>query len=88
MEHAGIDEAAVVASPDPDRGSVVRAVLVKTADAPAEDVLKEELKAAVVTAVGRHAAPRIFEFVESLPRTETGKIRRAALRQPTASEAQ
>ena len=88
MEHAGIDEAAVVASPDPDRGSVVRAVLVKTADAPAEDVLKEELKAAVVTAVGRHAAPRIFEFVESLPRTETGKVRRAALRQTTASEAQ
>lgn len=87
MEHAGIDEAAVVASPDPDRGSVVRAILVKTPNAPAEDVLREELKQAVATAVGRHAAPRIFEFVESLPRTETGKVRRAALRQSAASEA-
>ena len=87
MEHAGIDEAAVVASPDPDRGSVVRAVLVKTANAPSDDILCAELKAAVVSAVGRHAAPRIFEFVESLPRTETGKVRRAELRQPTAPEA-
>lgn len=88
MEHAGVDEAAVVASPDPDRGSVVRAILVKTANAPAEDVLCEELKQAVASAVGRHAAPRIFEFVDSLPRTETGKVRRAALRQSSASGAQ
>lgn len=81
MEHPGIDEAAVVASPDPGRGSVVRAVLVKTASAPSDDVLCEELKQAVAAGIGRHAAPRVFEFVESLPRTETGKVRRAALRQ-------
>ncbi|MEX2533217.1 MAG: AMP-binding protein [Nitriliruptoraceae bacterium] len=86
MEHAGVDEAAVVASPDPGRGSVVRAVLVKTANAPAEDVLCEELKQAVAAAVGRHAAPRIFEFVDSLPRTETGKVRRAELRQTSAGQ--
>ena len=86
LEHSGVVEAAAVAAPDPARGSVVRAVVVRAADAPAAEVLTDELQAAVRERVGRHAYPRIVDYVDALPRTETGKLRRAALREP-ASEA-
>jgi acetyl-CoA synthetase len=78
-----VREAAVVAAPDEARGSVVRAVIVPAAGVDHETLTKR-LQDAVRVAVGRHAYPRIVDYVESLPRTETGKIKKAALRQPRA----
>lgn len=78
LEHPQVMEAAVVAAPDPDRGSIVRAILVTAGGAGPE--LTETLQGSVRSRIGRHAYPRIIEYVDELPRTATGKIRRAALR--------
>ncbi len=80
LEHPGVAEAAVVAAPDPKRGSAVRAVVVARPDASPGSQLTAELQQTVRERIGRHAYPRIVDYVESLPRTEVGKIRRAALR--------
>lgn len=80
LEHPGVVEAAVVAAPDPARGSAVRAVVVAANDAPDAEVLTGELQEAVRRRLGRHAYPRVVDFVDVLPRTATGKVRRAELR--------
>jgi acetyl-CoA synthetase len=80
LENPGVAEAAVVAAPDPDRGAVIRAVVVRAEGAPSADVLVPQLQDAVRRRLGRHAYPRVVEFVDSLPRTATGKLRRAELR--------
>lgn len=80
LENPAVAEAAVVAAPDPERGSVIRAVVVRTEGAPAPEVLVPQLQDAVRQRLGRHAYPRIVEFLDSLPRTATGKLRRAELR--------
>lgn len=85
LENPDVVEAAVVASPDPTRGSVIRAVVVSTSSA-AHDVLTRQLQDAVRQQLGRHAYPRIVEFVDALPRTATGKVRRAELRQSAGGE--
>ena len=79
LAHDGVAEAAVVAAPDPDRGSVVRAVIVLNGASPA-GVVDEDVRRMVADRLGRHAAPRIVDFVDALPRTETGKVRRSELR--------
>lgn len=81
LREPGVVEAGVVAAEDPDRGTVVRAVVVRTTDAPPADEHREALRAAVKAHVARYAAPRIVDFVDVLPRTEVGKLRRAALRE-------
>lgn len=80
LENPAVAEAAVVAAPDPERGSVIRAVVVRAEGAPVPDVLVPQLQDAVRQRLGRHAYPRIVEFFDSLPRTATGKLRRAELR--------
>jgi acetyl-CoA synthetase len=79
LANPGVAEAAVVAAPDPDRGSVVRAVVVPAGTVSREE-LAQQLRAQVRDALGRHAYPRIVDFVDELPKTETGKIRRNLLR--------
>lgn len=80
LQHPGVAEAAAVAHVDDTYGNVVRAVVVRTDTAPAQDVMVDELKGLVGQHVGRYAAPRVVDFVSELPRTEVGKLRRAALR--------
>jgi acetyl-CoA synthetase len=79
--HPSVLEAAAVSAPDPKRGSAVRAVIVLAEDAKATDALTAELQDLVRREIGRHAYPRIVDYAEELPKTATGKIRRAALRQ-------
>ena len=81
LEHAAVAEAAAVASPDERRGNVVKAFIVPVSGTEAGDELAEEIKAFVRGRLGAHAYPRRIEFVESLPKTLTGKIRRIELRQ-------
>lgn len=75
----GVEDGAAVAVPDADRGSVVCAVVVLEKGQDREAIIPA-IQEAVRTQVGRHAYPRRFWFVDALPRTETGKVRRAALR--------
>ncbi|HEY4094527.1 MAG TPA: AMP-binding protein [Baekduia sp.] len=81
LEHPGVAEAAAVAAPDPARGSIVRAVIVRASGAPSTDILTDELRSSIRSRIGRHASPRIIDYVDTLPRTETGKLRRAVLRE-------
>lgn len=82
LRHPAVSDAAVVAAHDPQRGTVVRAVIVAAANAPSASDLVDQLRTEVISRVAPYAAPRLVDFVDSLPRTEVGKLRRAALRQP------
>jgi acetyl-CoA synthetase len=79
LSHPDVAEAAAVAAPDPERGSVVRAVVVPRDREPSEE-LARELQEHCKRATAPYKFPRIVEFAAELPRTSTGKIRRAALR--------
>ncbi len=81
LEHAAVAEAAAVASPDERRGSVVKAFVVLADGQEGSEELAEEIKAFVKARLSAYAYPRRIEFVGSLPKTLTGKIRRVELRQ-------
>ena len=81
-------EAAAVASPDVKRGFIVKA-FVRLAEGvePSED-LAERIKAHVRASYAAYAYPREIEFVDDLPKTLTGKIRRIELREAEAQRTQ
>lgn len=83
MSHPAVIEAAVVASPDPARGSVVKAFVVLKEGCKPSDELKKELQDFVKSKIEPYKYPRKMEFAdaEELPRTSTGKIQRFALRE-------
>ena len=80
VSHPAVAEAAAVAAPDPERGAVVRAVVVLREGHEAGDALARELQDHVKAETAPYKYPRIVEFAESLPKTASGKIRRALLR--------
>ncbi|MFC4360135.1 acyl-CoA synthetase [Halobium salinum] len=82
-EHPAVAEAAVVPKPHPERGNIVKAYVVLTDDAEASDELAEEMKEHVKQELSAHEYPREVEFVDDLPKTVTGKIRRTELRDRT-----
>jgi acetyl-CoA synthetase len=80
VSHVAVAEAAVVAAPDEERGSVVRAVVVlRDGFAPSER-LKTELQDHVRRETAPYKYPRIVEFAAELPKTASGKVQRAMLR--------
>ncbi len=84
--HPAVEEVAVVAKPDEERGSIVKAYIVLAdGSRPGDDEQLAELITALQTHVKSTIAPykypRAIDFVESLPKTATGKIQRFALRQ-------
>ena len=81
LEHACVAEAAAVASPDERRGNVVKAFIVLAEGKEGSDELVEEIKGFVRQRLSAYAYPRKIEFVDELPKTLTGKIRRIELRQ-------
>ena len=84
VSHPAVAEAAAVAAPDEERGQVVRAVVVLTdGHAPSEELARELQDHAKAT-TAPYKYPRIVEFVDALPKTASGKIRRAELRAPRA----
>ena len=80
VSHPAVAEAAAVAAPDEVRGSVVRAVVVLRAGHTAGEALARELQDHVKSETAPYKYPRIVEFAEDLPKTASGKIRRAELR--------
>lgn len=84
LEHPAVMESAVVASPDADRGSVVKAFVKLKPGAEASDALARELQEHVKRVTAPYKYPRRIEFIDELPKTVSGKIRRVELRRREA----
>jgi acetyl-CoA synthetase len=84
LEHPAVAEAAVVASPDEKRGTIVKAFIVLAEGQQPSDELGVEIGRFVRDRHSAYAYPRRVEFVDDLPKTLTGKIRRIELRQREA----
>jgi acyl-coenzyme A synthetase/AMP-(fatty) acid ligase len=80
VSHPAVAEAAAVAAPDEERGSVVRAVVVLREGHQPGAPLARELQDHVKAETAPYKYPRIVEFADELPKTASGKIRRAELR--------
>ncbi|HEX5925853.1 MAG TPA: AMP-binding protein [Baekduia sp.] len=87
IEHPAVREAAAVAAPDERRGAIVKAFIVLVEGHAPSDALGDEIKAFVRDRLSAYAYPRRVEFVEDLPKTLTGKIRRIELREREAEAA-
>jgi acyl-coenzyme A synthetase/AMP-(fatty) acid ligase len=81
VAHPAVAEAAAVAAPDDVRGQVVRAVVVLQPGFDPSDTLVRELQDHVKDETAPYKYPRLVEFAEALPKTPSGKIRRALLRE-------
>jgi acyl-coenzyme A synthetase/AMP-(fatty) acid ligase len=79
--HAAIEEAAAVPAPDAERGSIVRAVVVLREGYEPSDRLIRTLQDHVKAETAPYKYPRRIDFVEQLPKTPSGKIQRALLRE-------
>ncbi len=80
VSHPAVAEAAAVAAPDEERGQVVRAVVVLREGSDAGPALARELQAHVKEQTAPYKYPRIVDFAAELPKTASGKVRRADLR--------
>jgi acetyl-CoA synthetase len=80
VSHSAVAEAAVIAAPDEERGSVVRAVVVLRDGFSPSERLATELQQHVREQTAPYKYPRIVDFADELPKTASGKVRRALLR--------
>jgi acetyl-CoA synthetase len=87
LEHPAVREAAAVASPDEIKGNVVKAFICVAEGHEPSDELAAEIKKFVRDRLSAYAYPRKIEFVDDLPKTLTGKIRRIELREREREQA-
>lgn len=80
LTHDAVAESAVVGAPHETRGEVVKAFVVLAAGFAPSDALKAEIQDHVKATTAPYKYPRLIEFVDSLPKTVSGKIRRVELR--------
>jgi len=86
LEHKAVVECAVTAAPDPTRGQVVKATIVLAKGQEPSKALIKELQDHVKKVTAPYKYPRIVEFVEELPKTIGGKIRRMEIREADYQE--
>jgi acetyl-CoA synthetase len=79
--HDAVFRAGVIAAPHEERGEIPRAYVSLVEDAATTEDLRQELQAYVKDRLAKYEYPRELEFVESLPRTNTGKVSRQKLRE-------
>jgi acetyl-CoA synthetase len=81
IKHEAVAQAAVVGSPDPLRGEIVKAFIILAEGQAPSEALAQNIQQNVKQRLAAHEYPREIEFVDSLPMTTTGKVRRIALRE-------
>lgn len=80
LEHPSVVECAITGAPDPIRGQVVKATVVLASGYVPSEELKKELQNHVKRVTAPYKYPRIIEFVDELPKTLGGKIKRGQIR--------
>jgi 2-aminobenzoate-CoA ligase len=85
LAHAAVAECGVVGAPDEARGMIVKAYVVLAGGAKGDSALTQALQDHVKQTIAPYKYPRAIEYVAQLPKTETGKLRRFALRQMAAA---
>ncbi|CCE09277.1 putative acid-thiol ligase [Bradyrhizobium sp. STM 3843] len=88
LSHPAVAECGVVGAPDEARGMIVKAYIVLAPGAIGDDTLVVQLQDHVKREIAPYKYPRAIEFVAQLPKTETGKLKRFALRQMAQAQAQ
>ena len=88
LAHPAVAEAGVVGAPDPDRGRIVRAYVVLAEGHEPDAPLAKDLQEHVKRELAPYKYPRSVIFVDALPKTETGKLQRFALRRQAENEMQ
>lgn len=80
LEHPAVVECAITGAPDPVRGQVVKATVILASSYEPSDELTKELQAHVKRVTAPYKYPRVIEYVKELPKTISGKIKRAEIR--------
>jgi len=81
MSHPAVLQAAVIGKPDELRGEVIKAFVITRAEQTEGSTLEDELKLHVKKHLAAYEYPREIEFIDALPMTTTGKVRRIELRE-------